>query len=350
MLGVTPIGVNHNFFDLGGHSLLAIRVMSRIREATGRGIQLAAIFNGPTVGQLAGFLDRYVPEVAGPGLIEIQGATERPRLYLVPGVGEGNAELSRLARAIGRNQSVWGFRFGAASGIGTSIEETAAAYVNELLRAEPAGPYLIGGWSFGAIVAFEMARQLQTRNKCAGLVLLFDMVAPSPAGIESILAEGWANEAELMASVANEITRGAAGATPAELQHLPSQEMLEKIVYRIKSSNAIPADVPPDALAGWLLEMRDWLQALRHYRPRSYPGRLVLFRATRLPANNPAFAARLAALGPALGWDRFSEQEVEVHRAGGSHYTMFDTPFVDALGAEVRKLIAEASTNPDCAE
>src|SRR5262249_52909960 len=157
LLGVRPIGVNHNFFDLGGHSLLAIRVMSRIREATGRGLPLAAIFNGPTVGQLAGFLGRYVPDMTAPGLIEIQGGTERPRLYLVPGVGEGNSELSRLARAIGPNQSVWGFRSEGASGIGKSVEETAAAYVDELLRDEPTGPYLIGGWSFGAIVAFEMA-------------------------------------------------------------------------------------------------------------------------------------------------------------------------------------------------
>jgi thioesterase domain-containing protein len=340
MLNVTPIGINNNFFDLGGHSLLAIRVLARIRESTGRSVPLPAIFRGPTVGQLAAIVDSDVGDTSA--FIEIQAGSERPRLFLVPGIGQGISELSRLARAIGQAQPVWGFGSTGASGAGPSIEETAEAYVNEILSAQATGPYLIGGWSFGAMVAFEMARQLWSRKKAVGLVALFDMVAPSREGMDSILPQGYSTDAQLMASLANEITRGAAGAHPAELENLPREEMLEKLVHRLKSSNAIPAEFGPDAVREWLSNVVYGFQEGQRYRPSAYPGHLVLFRAKKLPADNPALAARHASLGPALGWDKFSEQPVDVHYVDGSHYTMFDRPFVDVLGAEIKELIDKA--------
>ena len=339
MLDVKPIGVNHNFFDLGGHSLLAVRVLSRIREATGTAIQLAAIFRGPTVGELAQILDGKAPARAASTLVEIQPGTERPRLYLIPGIGGSIADFTNLARAIGGDQPIFGFSAADTKGLGLSIEEAAAVYVDELLSVQPAGPYVIGGWSFGAVAAFEMARQLRSRQKAISLLMLFDMVAPSSEGMKSILGDEHSRETQLIADLANEITRGAAGAYPEEIEGLSRQQMLDRIVGRIKSSNALPDDVPADALSDWLSGLADRYQMLNRYRGGRYTERIVLFRAKQLPAENPAFTARLASLGPAMGWDRFSDRRIEVHYVDGSHYTMLEPPFVDALGTRVRELI-----------
>ncbi|HKV41941.1 MAG TPA: amino acid adenylation domain-containing protein [Blastocatellia bacterium] len=365
MLGVKPIGLNHNFFDLGGHSLLAIRVLSRIREATGLSIPLAAIFQSPTVGQLAQILDGKAPLTDVSGLVEIQKGDERPALYLVPGIGGGLADFANLAPAIGPDQAVWVFTAFGANDIRPSVEETAEAYVEQLLELQPSGPYLIGGWSFGAVVAFEMAKRLRSRNKGVALLVLFDMVAPLQEGLRAMVAVstkgsdddasqvlfgGEASEPRVMAALVAEITRGAANVHLEEIETLSRQDMLKLLVDRVKSSNTIPPDIPSDVLSDWFCGYADRFRAMARYHPTVYPGRIVLFTARKLPADNPAFRARHASLGATLGWDQLVDGaaggEVEVHSVNGSHFTMLEAPDVSALGTSVAEVIERALRLP----
>ncbi len=206
LLGADSIGPDDDFFDLGGHSLMAIRLMTRIKRDFGVRFDLSTIFEASTVSLLAARIRGERPDIdtelaasdrPGAGrvvpspvaadphaerkqLVTISSrGTGRP-LYVVHGAGGNVLFLSTLARAMGGERPIHAFQ---AVGVNdgeipdVSIEAMAFRYVAEL-RAHSSGPYLLGGYSGGGIVALEMARQLLELGEPVAHVILFDSVPP----------------------------------------------------------------------------------------------------------------------------------------------------------------------------
>jgi thioesterase domain-containing protein/acyl carrier protein len=206
LLGVTHVGPDDDFFDLGGHSLMAIRLMTRIKRELGVRFELSTIFDASTVPALAALIREQRPDIdaalgadGGPGepalttdqapaptrrqLVTISRRGERRPFYVVHGAGGNVLFLSTLARALAGDRPIHGFQ---AVGVNDgeipdrSIEDMAARYVAELREHAP-GPYLLGGYSGGGIVALEMVRQLAELGEQVEHLVLFDSVPPRSA-------------------------------------------------------------------------------------------------------------------------------------------------------------------------
>jgi pimeloyl-ACP methyl ester carboxylesterase len=67
-------------------------------------------------------------------------------------------------------------------GVFESIEEMAQAYLPHIRRAHPDGPYMIGGWSLGGVLAFEIANRLVADGARVANLILFDAASPPSAG------------------------------------------------------------------------------------------------------------------------------------------------------------------------
>lgn len=180
VLGVDQIGIDDNFFELGGHSMIAVQVMTRLEKQTGRRLPLATLFEYPTIRQLATLIQEETKPVSWESLVPIKPTGTRPPLYIVHGAGLNVLLFNAVAQNLDSDQPVYGLQARGLNGIDEpfrSIEEMAAHYVETIVKHNPAGPYLLSGFSFGGIVAFEMARQMHEQGHKIGLVALFDAYA-----------------------------------------------------------------------------------------------------------------------------------------------------------------------------
>jgi len=175
-LDVNPIGIHENFFDLGGHSLLAAAVSREVAKRFGKQISLATIFRWPTVEELAIALSNGKDGGEGSPLDEIRVTGSRTPFFCMPG-------LFDLARYLGPDQPCYGLnlpQFGDAPDKWPSVEEIAAGSIQTIRAVRPNGPYCVGGYSFGGVVAFEIARQLEALGEEISLLILIDPDPPRP--------------------------------------------------------------------------------------------------------------------------------------------------------------------------
>lgn len=180
-LGADAIDPNDDFFELGGHSLLAIELFDRIERAFGRELPLAAIFDSPTVRQLARALREDGWQQARSPLLVLRATGTRPPLVLIT-AGDGNAVgFGALARRLGDDQPVYAFQQQGINGgrpLHRTVQAMARRYLRELRRVQSHGPYLLGGRCLGAYVAYEMARRLRSRGEQVALLAVLDSSAP----------------------------------------------------------------------------------------------------------------------------------------------------------------------------
>ncbi|GGS36121.1 amino acid adenylation domain-containing protein [Actinokineospora fastidiosa] len=161
VLGVDGVGVDDNFFDLGGHSLLTVRLVGLIRDRLGVDPGILALFQAPTVAELAARLHESTPRT-GP-LIPLRAEGALPPLFCVhPGLGLGWV-YSGLLKDL-PDQPVYALQargIDADEPLPASLDEMADDYAALIRQARPDGPYRLLGWSFGGVVAHAIAVRLR---------------------------------------------------------------------------------------------------------------------------------------------------------------------------------------------
>ncbi len=182
LLGVEEVGLDDDFFELGGHSLVGVRLFAKIRKTWQSDLELAVLFEARTVRLLADLI-RKTQQPAGAEqkiwstLRPIQPNGSRIPLFCVHAVGGDVLFYEQLAKALGPDQPFYAFQ----SPLITrpdmreiSMEELAATYIKEMRAFYPQGPYLLGGASYGGLVAYEMSQQLHAQGLGPGLLVMFD--------------------------------------------------------------------------------------------------------------------------------------------------------------------------------
>ncbi|MEM7537924.1 MAG: amino acid adenylation domain-containing protein, partial [Chloroflexota bacterium] len=182
VLGVEQIGLQDNFFEMGGHSLLVVQMIAKVRRQFAMDLPVATLFQFPTLGQFAEQLQQVDVQQAWAPLVALQPRGSRLPFFCVHGLGGNVHRLYPLAQALGAKQPFYGLQAVGVDGKSTpftEIEAMAAYYLSALRTMQPEGPYLLGGYSFGCQVAFEMARQLQAQGSETRRLILFDSGAPT---------------------------------------------------------------------------------------------------------------------------------------------------------------------------
>jgi amino acid adenylation domain-containing protein len=343
LLGIARVGVRDSFFDLGGHSLLAVRLMARIRRHCGRDLPLASLFAGPTIDRLAALIEQ--PEGA-PGrraiVVELApGAASLPPLFLVHPVGGGVLCYAALARGLVRQRPglpLYGLQSPDWDGQEpATLEAMAERYAAALRGIQPRGPYRLGGWSTGGVIAFELARQLEQAGEEIELLALIDAYAP---GHPRAVGGDELDETAARALFARDLAGLMGRELPAEaggLARLDAGTPFAAAFAQAQAAGLLPAELDLAATRQLYASFRANLRRLQRYAAAPYPGRVTVFRATIPPPLTPPPPAPGAGDGEpgsagaaALGWEALAAA-VEVEPIAGDHYDVVKPPAVEEL-------------------
>jgi amino acid adenylation domain-containing protein len=180
ILGVSRVGIQDDFFELGGNSMLAVRVMYHIESVFAKRLPISTFFSAATVKDLAELIPQPDSEKSLSPLIEVQGrGSRRPFFFLHGHYNGGGFYCLQLARHLGDEQPFYALQPLGRQGdsLPATIEIMAKSYVEILRTVQPEGPYMLGGYCNGGLIAFEMARQLQACGETVELLAIVDACA-----------------------------------------------------------------------------------------------------------------------------------------------------------------------------
>ncbi|MCZ6775309.1 MAG: amino acid adenylation domain-containing protein, partial [Ignavibacteria bacterium] len=174
VLGLEALGVHDNFFELGGHSLLAVKLVHQIEKVLGSTLPVMALFQAPTVEQLAETLRKKEdPSRDWASVVPLQPNGSKPPFFFLAGpshfgnrLGPDQPVYRVVYQDLDREQPL------------VRIEDMAAHSIKSVRAIQPEGPYYLGGHGLGGLVAFEMAHQLQRQGQKVALLALCESRAP----------------------------------------------------------------------------------------------------------------------------------------------------------------------------
>jgi thioesterase domain-containing protein len=269
----------------------------------------------------------------------------------MPGGGGNVIYLYELARHLGPDQPFYGLQAVGLDGKSrphTRIEDMAACYIEQIRAVQPQGPYLLGGHSFGANVAFEMSQQLQRQGQDIALLVIFDMGAPHPYNRPARLDEDEtaSSDEDETAPLVGFIQVFEAwlgkplGVSVEVLQSLKADERLDYLHEHLAAAQVLPADGDRAQFRG-LVEVLMAHGRIRYLPPEDIlKTRIALLRASELPEEPIDEEQRARMREPTWGWSPFAAGPVAVHWVPGDHITMMTKPYVQVLADRLRACLA----------
>jgi amino acid adenylation domain-containing protein len=180
-LNIENIDIFSNFFEIGGHSIKAVSIMTDIQKQTGKRFPLSSLFQYSTVEKFAKLL-KTESEILSNFLVPLKPSGNKTPLFIIHGAGLNILNFAHVINHFDENQPVYGFQGIGPNGYDNwfeSIEDMAACYIESIIKINPKGPYAVAGFSFGGIVAFEIARQLREQGKTVSIIALLDTYVDS---------------------------------------------------------------------------------------------------------------------------------------------------------------------------
>jgi amino acid adenylation domain-containing protein len=317
----TPVGgTEDDFFELGGDSLKAITFMMDLERALGLELSLTLVTEAPKFARLCEALRehrtiRYVP------LVPLKPGDSSPPVFIIPGLGGTVGGLFPMSRRMTYPGAVIGIQARGLAGEGpphVSVEAMAAEYLREVKAEQPDGPYYLCGYSFGGLVAFEMARRLRESGDEVALVGLFDtLMSPLRWPLRSWLSiVGWR-----MVKFARSVI-----AAPIHTWPVAIWKMGRWACVGLRDFwKSVPTGVLKVAVSELIASAR--------YRPSFYPGELTLFTPVEREPGLPS---------PQVIWRKHARALAVVETAG-THSTMFSAPNAESSAASLTRCLLECS-------
>jgi thioesterase domain-containing protein/acyl carrier protein len=329
LFDISPISVLDDFFKIGGDSLLGIRLIFSIQKTFGVSISMQSLFEHRTPEELVALIrkDYVIPEWTP--LVCLQPEGEKSPLFMVHASGGSAFDFLEIAKGMGTERPFYAIQpRGTEVGdeFHPSIEAMAADYVKAIRTVQETGPYLLGGWSFGASVAFEMIRILEKEGETASLLIMID--TPEPTA--DVCKE---NDFDFLMDRIPHFY----GANLADLDlEKSTEEKVEYLLEEVKLTGLFAPDIDQDYAKNWLKMYKHHNQLVGLYRPEgTINSRIVFFK----PSEKIPFDEQMG--NPSVEWKPYTRAEYVVIDGPGNHFSMVSPLHTDALVKQLKDCIKE---------
>jgi amino acid adenylation domain-containing protein len=307
LLGVQGIGTDQDFFEIGGHSLLAVRMLYGVERTFGKRLPTSMLFESATIQKLASWLRTEGWTPSWSSIVPVRTSGYKRPFFCVHGVGGNVIGFRGLANYFDPERPFYALQPQGLDGKQnclSTVEEMAEHFISEVRRLQPKGPYYLGGFSFGGVVAYEMARQLSSMGDTVGLLALLDTYATNlEGGMASFFRA-------LLSARRKELARTVIASVRRTLTRKLNRVRLPEHIRRVHQAC--------DAAAN-------------RYALRPYSGKVTLFRAveTSLRSSDDSYDA----------WNTFAAGGMEVHEIVGNHEGILKEPQVSSLAAQLAAVL-----------
>jgi amino acid adenylation domain-containing protein len=342
LLGLQQVSIHDDFFEVGGHSLLAIRMRSLVQDRLKRDLSLRDLFRAPTIAGLARLLeqssdrlpDQSSDQPASSIVVEIQPYGSRTPFFAVHPVGGNVLCYADLARELGVDQPFYGLQSPASAlqlDAAATFEQMAELYIQAMRSVQPSGPYQLGGWSLGGLLAWEIARQLTDEGETVGLLALIDTYpvnrAPDGKMSEDFDVLRWfaGDMARLLGKAADDMRDS--------FEQLGHEEQWTMVQNALVQYGAVPKENAHAEMTRLFEIFGRNFRAMERYSLRQSEQNILLLLAAEGQAPE-----RLAGQ-----WNQWAGGGVEYHLVPGDHYTMIRRPNVGVIADALNRRLNDLS-------
>ena len=317
-LGIEQVGIRDNFFELGGHSLIAVQVMARIEKETGKRLPLAILFENSTVEKLSLMLEMDGRSITWDSLVPIKPTGNKIPIYIVHGAGLNVLLFNTLAKHMDADQPVYGLQAKGLNGVDVPLnrmEDIAAHYISAIRAQNPDGPYALAGYSFGGIIAYEMARQLETLGKEVRMLGMFDTYAYRTPYYDPWLVKYAKRSLYLGRKIWHAVTFKDGFTKTITTRATALERGSIRLLWKLKFGTA----QQQTGFFGYSNKIDDMNnEAQKHYIIQPYDIAIELFRAETRSFYLDDYEY--------MGWKPYALKGVNIHNIPGEHNTIFKEP------------------------
>jgi amino acid adenylation domain-containing protein len=326
VLDLNQIGIEDNFFDLGGHSLKALQLFAEIERVWHKKMFLAVLLESPTIAGLAKIIRTGDTPDWSPIVLLKQSENKSP-LFCVHPLGGNLFEYHRLSKILDIHRPIYGLQPRGIDGKQQPIErieDMADYFIQSIQTIQSQGPYFIAGYSFGGIVAFDIARQLTERGEKVAFLGLVDIRCPVIAEIETPFREWIDIQLDRMRKLT---IKEQFNYVYEKLFKPKSQAYRDEIVATLSDLDLFTPE---------LVKVLDCnVQAAKEYQPQIFAGRATLFWSE--------YQDWYIKKHPTLGWGDLVTDGLDIQRIPGDHTSLMQEPHVRVLAEKLQSSIAEAA-------
>ncbi|MFJ5122892.1 amino acid adenylation domain-containing protein [Kitasatospora sp. NPDC088548] len=336
VLSIPRVGVRDNFFELGGHSLRAVELVEAIRREWGVTVPLNTVFRHPTVEGLCAELPTASAALRRLVVPLVEGDRRGAPLILVHPQSGDVCSFLHLAEHLTAGHLTAGRPVYGLEAVGyntdeqppATVEEQAERYLRELRAVLPDGPYLLAGWSFGGLVAFEMARLLEERGHPPGFLGIIDVGAPGSMGPSG---DRDTSEATRFA-----IASGPPAHAVDERDDLDERDAIALLLHDAHVRELLPARVRTEQLRRMVRVFTANGEAAGRYRSTARLRTAIhLFTSAE---THPTLGSPVVV--PAL-WQEHTQGALSVVEVPGNHHDMLSPPHVASFAGALSAILEE---------